>query len=1437
MEFAATLSILSVKDEYIFHFDIPTRSPALGTIHAPFNLLAKKAIDAQAHSRLSAEIKAAAEMLRHLYPAPHQAAQSSPLLATGSLRRLGYQLFDLLPFSIQQALVNLPLNMPLILRTDEFSLPWELLHDGEQWLTLKRPVGWCLLSEALPKSLIQRGQRADASDEFLVISNPTGDLREADHEAEWLFDAAELEFMYPRLLRGSGASRAQVLNALASGQYPIIHYSGHAKGGALVLADGELTAEEIQKELRGQPFIFLNACSSAADEPLREASNMSHPLQGLAQAFILGGASGVVGTLWPVFDVTSRQFAQTFYPLVLKSGFSIGEALLQARLEMYQARPNDPLWASFVLVGDPTLKLVNSLPPETRSVTLLVAHLSGLSSLFKQFDLDSAVEIQEEVITLLREVSERYEARFHAPMRHTLNVYFGIPKAHGDDAALALHAAFEMLERLVKFNKEEGEYLPVPLRLRIGISTGRVLAHLKAASDADYQIAGQVTNIAAALANQAQRGQIMVDKATSQSARKRFSVQPLTSLTIDEGDDLTPFYRVIDAQPKSVMTPMIGRENKMQALRQQWQRAKDGQGAIVGLEGDPGVGKTRLMQAFQQQISDEHQWISATCYRDKAQYSLLAPIIGTLAGLAPDDEEATKQDKLEQLLRTVGELTPREINQGLALLGRVVGLPFSWPEVDNLDAKQRQIWLARVFEAILESQAAEQAIVLVLEDLQWVDEASLKVLDQVVNAVGGMRLLLLALYQPHCSHNWGHSLYYRKMPLDELPKEAQRRLLTSLLGHKPTEELAQAILKQTGGNPLFIEEYVCLLQEDAFLTRQGNAWVQARDLTEMPHSDKVEQVIQARLDRLTTESRQVIQRAAVIGEKFEESVLSEIQGEPQRKHLNQDLRMLIIRRLIRQAGRWPHPFYAFHHGSVHKTVYDFLRKSFRQTTHRLVAEVLRRLRGDNVKVDELAYHYYHSNERLNAIRYCLRAAKLSTSEWANQTALAWYEQTLEKIKSFQQQPASEKEEADATPAQLIEWHVEALEGRAEVQSVIGESDEAMAAYQQALTLAADMPITRRADLYRKLAMVYDNKGQFELAREALNKGLEILDGLICLEAGRIHVYMGMIHYRQGQMLLALASCEQGIAIIEETESIRDLAQAYNLQGIVNRHLGKSQRAIKAYERSMALYKQAQYLPGQEYATCNLGYVYQCLGKWDVAEGLFRKSHTLSQRMGKQWREAVALNNLGSIHYWKGELEEAILAYSEARQIWQESGHEEFVAMALLNLGMSYLKQGTQSEADTYLKESLLLCQRLEAKRHFSMIYRHLAELELLREQLDDALPFAQEALDWALELKLRAEEGPARRVLGQAYRELGSLSSATTQLEESLTILEEQENPYETALTLEQLALLHKALTNAKEDNSALQAAYAYCERAIAIFGSLGAALDLERLQKIHRSL
>jgi hypothetical protein len=280
-------------------------------------------------------------------------------VAIDSLAALGDMMYGLfLPVPIQEHLREA--RTSILLATDDLELPWELMHTGEEFLCLRNPVGRMPIMTRFPRrNTFERGERL----RFLFIANPTGDLPASEQEVDRI--VARLEGMEATVWKGSEVTNLKLYQALRSGEYDVIHYSGHAffnrakpdESGLLLADDSVFIADTIQRMLRGRPLVFLNACESGRELAATEEVNYTgSDNEGLALSFIMGGALGFIGTLWPIFDQGASSFAALFYEHLL-NGEMLGEAMRQARLAVRSARPNDVTWASFILYGDPTLRM------------------------------------------------------------------------------------------------------------------------------------------------------------------------------------------------------------------------------------------------------------------------------------------------------------------------------------------------------------------------------------------------------------------------------------------------------------------------------------------------------------------------------------------------------------------------------------------------------------------------------------------------------------------------------------------------------------------------------------------------------------------------------------------------------------------------------------------------------------------------------------------------------------------------------------------------------------------------------------------------------------------------------------------------------------------------------------------------------------------------
>ncbi len=1440
-----TVTLAIVRQDsanYMFHWDVPQNDS--GPLRSVTGGLDQLKIETEHRNRLEALIEATVAELQLLYPSREQ-QKIADEKTSGRLEELGRFMFNfLLPTSLKQLLRYLPEGTALLVATNDTNLPWELLHDGDNFLALKYAFGRQLLTPTPPNH--QRNLEKQNERPFLFITNPTGELGEADKEAQKLIDLCDRApgNIAARQISHSRANKTVVLQAFGSGTNDFIHYSGHATPNGLSLADGLLDFAEIIQVLSGRPCIFLNGCQSAAMEKNARILPFSGlNVQNLATAFVMHGARLFIGALWDVFDVSSREFAEKFYALIL-NGVAIGEALRQSRKALHTARPNDPLWASYILYGDPTEQIVSVSQPETRAMTMMDVKVVGLHNLFDHFDIERGSALQAQIEREITSAIVQYEGTVLRWFSHHLCAAFGLADTYGDSPTRAMRAAQEVMTVVEKINDRYQSQLPIRLQAHVGISSGQVLKQMQ---NQTIELSGKPVAAAAQLADLAAAGEILTDAATYRFTRSAFHFAPIPPNNVSEHTKFDDIYLAgAEIAIETTSEKLVGRQYELEQLQMWWQEATRGAGHLVSIVGQAGIGKTRLVQAFQNSLVGQNkQWLTAVCqtYNAATSYALLAQLIRRLASIRPEDEVEKSQRQLANVVQLIltgnAADSARQHREGIALLGQVISLDVSDPVIDSLDPELRQRRLAALLQAILAYKSQQSPLVIILEDLHWADEASLAVLEQIIARLERRRILLVAIFRPDWQVPWGHWAHARQLYLQELSAEEQLEILQSLL--KTTElpaGLSETILARTGGNPFFIEETLTVLQESKTLAFQAGTWALNSEAATKLLPDKVEQMILARVQRLSESDRELLHTAVVIGQEFDYALLDTILPDQVQNRLDLGLDELTARELIYTAAGWlpPQITYAFKHGLIQQIIYSDLLDSFRRRVHRQVAQALKNLyhSQEGQVIEQIAYHAYRGDDRVLAITSCLQAAIRATEVWANQTAVAWYDHVFAKLETFNQVPPLEAEvENGCTENQINQWHVSTLIGKADVQLLIGEYEAAVIDYNKAVAVSketASFTNTFRADLYRKIADAYQEQGDYAAAEQALETGLSIVANGRNLETGKLYVWQGLLAFRRGLLVDGLNACHKGIEIIKEIGNVRELARAYNLEGLLYRNMGRSDEAMRAHEQSIALYQESSYMPGLERAYSNLGCVYQDVSRWDVALNYFQKSADLSERTGEIWRRVAAAINLAEIFKLQGKFEEALAYNRKAQDLALTHELSELVGITLLNLGTIYLKLTDLSKAAENLEKCQQLFAELGTETYLVETLCSLAKLRILEEEPEAGLAFGQAALAAAEQQERLLALGTVNRVLGQAYRALQQRQKAEAYLVSSLDILEKQNTPYEQGLTLAELARLYR-------DENERQKAAACCDRAITIFEALGAGHDLVVTQKLKESI
>lgn len=1437
------LTILQWKQNYVFQVEPPETRGA-----AALDMVVQ-AVSPHVQQQLQAAIEATAQTLKLLSGLERKVAPGRSPPTGDSFRRLGRLMHDLLlPSSVQSFLEGLTQHTPLLISTNDPLLPWELVHDGTEFLALKCPLGRQFLSS---ERVRRNPAESHAGKNFLLIADPTSDLPKTGEEIEVLMDLLDAlpEWSNYEVLARQGATKSEVLGRLSAGHCDLIHYSGHvvldeshSQASGLLLANGEvLTAEEIRRTVRGQPLIFLNGCSSAAEKLNApngpdESGDTEGPLpyvglsvQGLASAFLLGGALGFIGTLWPVYDEAAYRFAVHFYRSALR-GEPVGQALRQAREIIRREQPTDPIWASFVFYGDPTLRMAEVTGQDRRLVTSLYARLDGLTELFHRSNLEEAADIQDAGLKLLTQEIAACGGQVNSLSHEVIVATFGAPQAYGDDAQRAIRAAWAMQQAWERFNQDVAQRTGVSLPLSLALSTGEVVAGQTTIGDqVIYAVRGEAVDLAVRLGRRVPAGQVWAEEHTYRLVSRTFDFASPEQPTSELGRAI---YRLTGPKPQRPSAlagegPFVGRQEPLATLRQCWQRALSGNGELITVVGVAGVGKSRLIETWRAELAEAPcRWLVGTCQPQTSAvpYGFLLPVLRQLFDLKAADDEATAQARVQaavdRLARSQGQSGTMQATQALALLSEAMGLELPGLPADDVDPGVRRSQLARVIQGLLAQGSAEKPWIILLEDMHWVDEASLAVMDRLAEGIAHLPALLVALYRSQWQHDWT-ARQHHEIVLDRLTEDESRELLCGLLETTALPPgLAETVLPTAEGNPLFLKEMVRSLVERGALVKSNGAWQVTERLEVVQIPATIQATLQARIDRLEENERMVLRMASVIGLEFPHEVLAAMAEPSPGLAVDEGLDELHRQEFIAERAFWPEMRYAFQHALIQQVAYEGLLAKQRKQLHRQAGRALEVLYAEErweAQVEQLAYHFYEGEAWTPALAYQLRAGEKAMTLFAYETARGYFERAKALIEAGRGKPSQEQ-------------RLTCFESLGDVYTVQGRYEAARESYQAVLDLPEGGEIAT-ADLCRKVAQTYERQGQYDPAVGWLQRGLVALsDRQDDAIAVRIYLLHGIIDARQGRLEQAFAWAEKALLAVEDKGALAEEAQACNLMGVLYRSRGQLDRAAECCQRSAELYETLNNPLKAAAAYNGLGVVAFERDDWPGAEAAYRQALKLQESTEDAYGQATTHCNLADLYWRLGQLEEALDHARAGLRIAQEIDSDYLQALAHENLGAVYLRQGKSGrDSRGHLETSWRLLEENDIQELRSEVQSLLAEAYLQEKRVDEAERAARRALEIALEQESPLDEGVARRALGRVYWARGDRERAEAELQTSLGVLEREGSRYEMARTLKELVALHA------EDDTRQAEAQAALGRAVVIFKELGARLELEEVQALGR--
>lgn len=998
----------------------------------------------------------------------------------------------------------------------------------------------------------------------------------------------------------------------------------------------------------------------------------------------------------------------------------------------------------------------------------------------------------------------------------------GLATVREDDVERAVRLAWRFAQRL----QEGPAWVPL-LETRLAVSLGTVVAgQVGSAAQKELVVTDGLFADAQRLAEAELLGQIWVTEAVYQATRHAFVFERPTGR-----EDA---WQLVGARPQpglarglpDVSAPLVGRDSWLETLEGFARLLERSVGGLVWIEGEAGIGKSRLMQEFGSRLQARGVEVWAgKCFPQTVQHDLA--LFAHLLGQAIEMREADTPDELRAKLRQMAAGWPPEARSVWPHLELLLGLPPSDPETEKLanlppDSLRQQIFVA--IRALFKSLAGQRPLALLLDDLQWLDPLSSDLLLFLAELTETSRILLV------CARRWDETEtpdnrliraqeavrpdQALRVHLERLSETESETLLRGLLAEAtPASALRRYVLERSEGNPFYIEEVLRSLSERGRLRRLPDSWdIDPQvNLEEPLLPASLEGLVQARVHRLAPELKRVLQAAAVLGGTFGAELLEAMLEAP----LTDELPRLESRGLLTRAGQPPH--WQFSHTLIETAVYESILSLRRRDLHARAAAVLLAHWAETAEAhaDRLAYHFAQAGNDAQALAYFVLAAEQAARRYAHEEALAYFQQAEHLLS------------AALVTDDRLRWRVAV--GLGDVYRFVGEYDESVAALAVAQPLLAspNLSAAQKAGLGRRLGEAAQIQGRFEASLTYFDQAValvaEATDREGQMEAARLWIARAGTYQLQGRFDSARQAGDVGRRLAEQAGSTTDLASAENLLGDVNYHLGQLEVAVSHIRQAMALRGQDGQM-GEGAATCsNLGILAVLAGDWQAAAGHFQRSLVLQSEMGDVAGLIITHNNLGSLARDRGDLAEAARHLSTSLSMAKALKLAYHLANASLNLADVLLLQGELEEAGRLVQSGMEQATSIGARDLSSEGRRIQARLELSAGDLEAARANAIEAARLAAETGDRRQQAAIWRTVAEVAVQAGQTETARTAL------LRAQEAVVGLADSLEagRVAALAARVQRQAGD---WEQAETLRKQAEAIFERLGARLDLAHL-------
>jgi len=655
-------------------------------------------------------------------------------------------------------------------------------------------------------------------------------------------------------------------------------------------------------------------------------------------------------------------------------------------------------------LADKIITARSSIEGERKLVTVLFADVANYTSISEKLDPEEVHQIMDGCFKLLMDEIHRYEGSIDKFTGDGVMALFGAPLAHEDHAQRACYAALSIQKAMVGYGEKIEKDYGMEFKMRVGIDSGLVIVgSIGNDLKVDYTAIGNPVNLASRMEGLAEPGTIYVTSDTIRLTESCFQFEALGKVSIKGKEEPIEVYQLeaageietrFGAAIARGLSRFVGRQMEFTALNEAFDKAKAGSGQVVGVVGEAGVGKSRLLLELRESLLHEQLiYLEGRCLH-YARSMPYMPILDTLRAyfdIRKIERESANKSRIKQVVKQL------DVNLETVLppLYDILSLQIDDREYLKLEPHQKRVRTFEAIKSLLIAFSQAEPLIIALEDLHWIDKTSEEFLDYLVGSLANARILLVLLYRPEYTHSWASRTSFSQVRVNDLAANPSIELVQSILeGADVASDLRELVLSEAAGNPLFIEELTNSLLENGFIQRNNGQYVLVANASDTKVPDTIQGIISARMDRLEENLKRTLQIASVIGRDFTHRILQSI------TETSEEIKSYLINlqglEFIYERSLFPEIEYSFKHALTQEVAYNSLLVKSRREIHEKIGNAIEELYPDRLEefYEILSHHYSKSDNLEKAYHYLKVSGDKTSRHYSNREAFRLYKKAI-----------------------------------------------------------------------------------------------------------------------------------------------------------------------------------------------------------------------------------------------------------------------------------------------------------------------------------------------------------------------------------------------------------------------------------------------------------